>query len=220
MVRSEEIYKQALTFRKQGFSYAEISKICGVSKGTLSSWFSKKRFSQTIAKHNAERAAKENQKRVQLLNKMRSKEREKIYKDAIKQAEVEYKHYKQSPLFMSGLMIYLTQGDRNEGTPIRLSTCDMDAQRIFTKFATEYLGVSRGNIKFWLLLSPGHTEKQCVTEWSKKLKLKPEQFYKTQVVQNASSKHMLRFGVGNTIIGSTVLKRKLMRWIELASKQL
>ena len=83
-----------------------------------------------------------------------------------------------------------------------------------------YLGVEKSQIKFWLLLYPGLSEKECVAAWSKTLKLKPDNFYKNQVIQGRSKKRTLQFGVGNTIIGSTVLKVKLNRWIELMMKDL
>jgi hypothetical protein len=57
-------------------------------------------------------------------------------------------------------------------------------------------------------------------KWSRELALPYAQFYKNQVIPGKSKKRTLRFGVGNTIIGSTVLKYKLNRWIELVTKEL
>ena len=66
MIRKEEIYKQAVEFRKRGFTYSEIAKICGVSKSTVSNWLSKKKFSKEIAKDNAQKAllAWHNEKKI------------------------------------------------------------------------------------------------------------------------------------------------------------
>ena len=55
--------------------------------------------------------------------------------------------------------------------------------------------------------------------WSKKTGISVAQFYKSQVIEGRSKKRTLHFGVGNTIIGSTLLKKKLDLWISLALKE-
>ncbi len=220
MVRDEEKYQLATYYRKRGFSYSEVAKIVGVSKGTLSAWFAKKQFSKKVKKDNVIKAGKENVKRVTLLNKARNKEREKVYVAARKQAEVEYKHYKLNPLFMAGLMLYVGVGDHKQNSLIRLSNSRTGVHGVFIKFAIDFLGVTKDQIHFWLLLYPAMSEAECMRVWSKTIKLPTKQFYKTQVVQGKSSKETLQYGVGNTIISSTVLKHKLSRWIELATKEL
>lgn len=219
MVRNEEIYKQALAFRQRGFTYVEIVKICGVSKATVSNWCSKKKFSKVVAKDNAARAARENTKRLSLLNKARSSERKTRYSEAIKSAETEFAHYKKDPRFVAGLMLYIALGDRTSPQQLRLSTSRAELHAVFIRFVTAYLGVDKASIKFWLTLYPTHDEVRAMKHWSKKTGISVAQFYKTQVIKGSSSKETLQFGVGNTIIGSTVLKRKLSCWIELALKE-
>ncbi len=220
MVRNEEKYNQAVEFRKRGFTYSEIAKICGVSKSTVSNWLSKKRFSKTIAKENAERAARDNKKRMQLLNKARQAERTTRYNEAVRSAETEFKHYKNNPLFVAGLMLYIGEGDNKDRRLIRLANARTEVHRIFIKFLVEYLGIDKNAIKFWILLYPDLDEGKCVRYWCKKVGIKNDNFYKNQVIQGKSNKRVLHYGVGNTIIGSTVLKHKLNRWIELIQKEL
>jgi hypothetical protein len=57
-------------------------------------------------------------------------------------------------------------------------------------------------------------------KWGRKLNVPVSQFGKTQTIKTATKKKTLHSGVGNTIIGNTVLKYKLNRWIELAAKEL
>lgn len=218
MVRNEEKYLQALEFRKRGFTYSEISKICGVSKATVSNWLSNQSFSKDITKLNTARAAKENKKRISLLNKAKKAERAKTYSQVIKSAETEFKHYKANPVFIAGLMIYFTNGDVSESPQIRLTTKNPIAHRIFITFAIEYLGVEKKHIKFWLLLSGQSKLELAMRSWSKAIGISFARFGRTQYVNpNATSLHK---GTGNTIIGNTVLKRKLIRWIELSTKEL
>lgn len=216
----QEAYEQAIAFRKRGFTYSEIAKICGVSLGTISAWLKPLAFSQEITKSNKAIAAKDNKKRMASINKARTAERTKQYNEVVRLAEIEYKNYSTSPLFVAGLMLCLSEVDATDARLIRLSNSRPDLHRIFIRFLTTYLGVEKKAIHFWILLYPDLDEVTCMKHWSKKTGLSVGQFYKNQVIQGRSHKRTLHFGVGNTIIGSTLLKKKLFRWIELATKEL
>jgi transcriptional regulator with XRE-family HTH domain len=220
MVRNEDKFEQALQFRKRGFTLEEIAKICEVSKGTVSKWLKNNPISASVTKQNKKRAGQENAKRLKLMSKTRERERETKYREAIRSAETEYKHYKSSPLFMAGLMLYYTQGDLKNEHQIRLSGTEEKAHKVFIKFATEYMGVSKGSIHFWILLYKGQSEELCMKRWKAATSLPYSQFYKNQYINTKKTKDTLHNGVGNTIIGNTVLKHKLNRWIELALKEL
>ena len=151
MIRLEEKFRQAVEFRKRGFTYSEIARVVDVSVSTISVWLSKKAFSKDIKKDNLLRASKENKKRMSLINKARSAERKKTYDSAIKNAETEYKHYKKDALFIAGLMIYVVEGDNKDKRLIRMANARMDLHLIFLKFLIAYLGVEKSKIRFWLL---------------------------------------------------------------------
>ena len=220
MIRLEEKYQQAVQFRKRGFTYSEIAKITAVSVSTVSAWLSKKSFSKKIKEENIRRAILGNKKRMLLINKARKAERSSLYKEVLHTAETEYKHYKKDSLFIAGLMLYVGEGDKTIPHLCRITTTDMDVHRIFIAFAEAYLGAPKEKIRFWILLYPDLSEEVCIKKWSKELTLKKENFYKNQVIQGRDKKKTLQYGVGNTIIGGTVLKLKLMKWIELALTEL
>jgi len=216
----QEAYEQAISFRKRGFTYTEIAKICGVSRGTISNWLAKEEFSIKVAATNKLQAAKDNKARIKLVNKARNAERTIKYTEAEHHAETEYRHYRTSPLFTAGLMVYLSAGDMTDPRIVRLSTSKIELQQVFIRFAIEYLGVDKKVINFWLLLYPTHNEIKCMKHWSKKTNISVSQFTKNQVVSGKSNKQTLQFGVLNTIIGSILLKKKLLKFIELATKEL
>ena len=217
MVHNKDKYAQAMQFRKRGFTYSEIAKICDVSKGTVSNWLAQESFSKQITKDNSARAARDNQKRILLLNKAKKAERAIRYAEAIKSAETEFKHYKTNPLFIAGLSMYIADGDCSKSSQIRLSTKSETVHAVFIKFCIEYLGVEKKEIKFWLLLSGKTSMEKAMRHWSRRINLPFTRFGKTQFV-NPNSRP-LHNGTGNTIIGNTVLKRKLVRWTELAAKE-
>ncbi len=220
MVRNEEKYEQAVSLRKRGFTLEEIAKYCDISKSTASKWLKNKAFSEDVSKQNKRRAGTENAKRLRLVNKARGGERATRYREAERSAETEYKHYKKTPLFTAGLMLYQASGDHKNDSQIRLSTADIKLHKLFIKFAIEYLGVEKQQIRCWLLLYPDLKEETCLKKWHRTLSIPYAQFHKSQVIQNKQRHKTLHYGVGNTIIGSTVLKHKLNRWIELMLKEL
>lgn len=209
----------ATLYRKQGFSYSEIAALCDVSKSTVSNWFKDKAFSKKITTANAEKAAKANKARIALLNKAKQNERQKHYKEAERSAVVEWRNYKSNPLFIAGLMLYASSGDTSDEQRIRFSDGRIEQHKIFQRFLIRFLGVEKRDIRFWLLLYPDQNATDCVAAWSKALKFTPDNFYKNQTIKGRSTKSALQFGVGNTIIGNTLLKKKLSRWIELLLKE-
>ena len=220
MVRNEERYEQALQLRKRGFTLAEVAKLCEISKSTASKWFKNNATSRSVTKQNKKRAGQENAKRLKLMSKTREVERAYRYKEVLRSAETEHKHYKSSSLFVAGLMIYAAQGDLKNKHQIRLSGTDEKGHKIFIKFAIEYLGVQKKDIHFWILLYQGQSEEVSMKRWKAATTLPYSQFYKNQYINTKKTKQTLHNGVGNTIIGSTVLKHKLNRWIELMLKEL
>jgi transposase len=214
-----EAYKQAINLRKRGFSYREISKICGISVSTASKWLSSLPGSESIVIENKKKAAKENASRLKLINKARTTERTKLYQEAERVARIEYQNYRTNPLFMAGLTLYLAEGDMNDDRLMRLASSRPELHRLFIRFVMQFLGVEKQAIHFWLLLYPDLNEIKCMQHWSKKIGVSVAQFYKNQLIEGRSRNKTLHFGVGNTIIGSTLLKKKLNLWIKLALKE-
>lgn len=220
MVRNKEKYDQAISLRKRGFTLDEIAKYCDISKSTASKWLKNKGFSDVVTKQNKRRAGQENAKRLKLINKARRTERIKRYQEIERSAGVEYKHYKKDSLFVAGLTLYLATGDDGADGVIRFSTKKIDSHRIFIAFAQEYLGVEKEKIHFWIALTTDLDEEKCMRKWQRAISLPYSQFYKNQIIPGKTNKKRLHFGVGNTIIASTVHKRKLLYWTRLLIKEL
>ncbi len=219
MVRNQENLVTALRLRERGFTLQEIAKVCDVSKSTISKWLAGNAVSADVTKQNKRRAGQENAKRLRLVNKTLAKQRNARYTELEQAAITEFKHYKTDPLFVAGLMLYVGHGDMTDKRTIRLSGTAIESHVIFLKFVREYMGVTNDQPRVQLVLYPAHTESVCMKRWSKALRLPYTQFHRTQVISSTQNKP-LHFGVGNTIIGSTGLKRKLVTWINLLQKDL
>jgi len=217
---NEEAYEQAVQFRKRGFTYAEIARICNVSRGTISNWLRHEEFSEAIATQNKKRAVLENTKRLASINKARTTERKRQYADVVRSAQTEYKHYQHNPLFVAGLTLYLAQGDTTISGTIRLTDSRTELHKLFIRFLNEYMAVEKASVRFWLLLYPDHDEVACMKHWCKKTALSPAQFYKNQYIQSRSQKKSTHHGVGNTVVASILLKKKLLAWVSFLQKDL
>lgn len=218
MVRNQEKYDQVMSLRKRGFTLAEIAKICEISKSTASEWLKNKAFSAQVTKQNVRRAGAENGKRLKLIAKARGGERLQRYADAQRSAKVEFSHYKGNQAFVAGLLAYVAAGDLKDDQTIRLSHVSPELHRTFIRFASEFLGVEKQRVHFWLHLYHGSSEEREMKKWSRIITIPYSQFYKNQFV-NKSTRKPLHSGVGNTIIGSTYHKQKLKVWAKLAQKE-
>lgn len=146
MIRDEEKYEKARVFRQRGFSYSEIAKIVGVSKSTVSGWFSKQSFSKKVRMDNELKARRDNVKRIALVNKARDKERTKHYQSAQRTALTEFRHFKSTPLFSLGLGAYITAGDVAHPSQIRIPSQRSEVHKLFKRFLIEFLGIEKQKI--------------------------------------------------------------------------
>jgi len=218
MVRDTQKYEQVVNLRQRGFTLQEIAKYCDIAKSTASKWLKGEVFSAAVTSVNTKRAGVENAKRLRLIAKSRGTERKARFKDAQASALVEFKNYQSNVEFRTGLMAYIAAGDLTDPNKVRLSSTSLFLHRTFIAFVQDFLGVEKNRVHIWLLLYKGVDEEKAMKHWSKNSILPLGQFYKNQYVQN-TPKQPLRYGVGNTIIGSTYHKQKLLAWVEQAQKQ-
>ena len=221
MVHKLEKRELASYYRQRGFSYSEIAQLCGVAKSTVSNWLAAENYSQEIKQQNIVRAGRENAKRIQLLNKARAKERLSQQKQIEVAARTTYRNYRNNALFIAGVTLCMTQCNlADQSGLLRLSSKNVLQHRLFWRFATSYLGVTKSQIRFWLLLYTHHDKTVCEAHWTKQLKILSKQMYQSQTIQSTTKPSALHFGVGNTIIASAQLQKQVRTWTELLAKEL
>lgn len=201
--------------RKQGKTYREIQKLIGVSRSTLCEWFKNAEWSKHIKKLNTNKQIKISTEKLQKMNEARNIMLQKKYEKVEQDAEKEFEIYKNNPLFMAGLMVYAGEGDKSSRNLTRVSNSEFYLHLIFIRFSETFLKVERKNIKIGLLLYPDHNIEQSIEIWSEKLHIPKINFHKSQVIIGKESKRKLQYGVGNSIISSTSLKKKMLKWLEL-----
>ncbi len=209
--------KEAFELRKQGKSYRAITETLGISKSTLSDWFKDVEWSKHKKIANIGRTT--SKEHLEQMHKARKLSLDNLYAKTRSEAKDKYLLFKGEPLFWAGLMAYAGEGDKRSRSLVRISNSEFFIHTIFIHFAETYLGVDKGNIKCGLLLYPDHNESLCREMWSNILGIKRENFHKTQVIQGKERVKRLQYGVGMSIISSTVLKQVMLVWLSLAQDE-
>ncbi|OGI63823.1 hypothetical protein A3A95_00030 [Candidatus Nomurabacteria bacterium RIFCSPLOWO2_01_FULL_39_18] len=206
---------QAFELRKQGKTYREIEKLLGISRSTLCEWFRNEKWSIYIKKSNIENNTKISTIHLKKLNEARRLMLEKKYGQVEEDAVKEFEVNKNDPLFMAGLMVYAGEGDKANRYNIKLANSEFYLHLVFMSFLEKFLKIKRQNIKFWLLLYPDHDIEKLIGVWSDKLNIHKSNFYKSQVITGREKTRKLQYGVGNSIISSVALKKKILKWLEI-----
>ena len=220
MIR-RELKEKAFELRKSGESYNSISTKLGIANGMLSYWFSRYEWSRKISETNSKNLAVYSRQRIIELNRKRAIKLKERYNLVENEAIKEFELYKNESIFIAALMLYLGEGDKSLANQmVRIGNIDVSVLKIFIKFLLKYCKIPIEKVRFWVLCYPDLDVKICETWWSKELGLKANNFYKSQVIQGKHKTKRLLYGVGTIIIGGKSLKIKLLKWIELACKDL
>ncbi len=205
--------------RREGRTYREIHRDTGVSRATLSTWFKGEEWSKQLSSEHFKKNIGGSKERMERMNMVRKLRLQYQYALVEKEAEKEYQLYRKDPLFWAGLMIYAGEGDRQSRHFIRITNTDFSLHKIFLAFSLKYLGISREKLRVCLSISSILNESLCREMWANLLGISREQFYKTQVIKEKKKVGRLQYGTGMSIISSTVLKKKIMKWISLAQDE-
>jgi len=142
------------------------------------------------------------------------------YEEVAIEASKEFLLFRNESLFIAGLMIYAGEGDKRNQNNSRITNSEFYLHKIFINFAIKYLKIKRENIKISLILYPDLDVEGCVAKWSNELDIPKSNFYKTQIIQGKEKTKKLQYGVGISIISSTVVvKKKILKWLEVCEKE-
>ena len=205
--------------RREGKSYRDIQKATGVSRGTLCRWFEDEDWSAHLTMSHGEWLVSSAKNRMERLNLVRKLKFQYEYALAESEAVKEYKEYKDETLFSSGLAFYISLGDKLSTGTIRISSHDYYVHKVFASFCRKYLDLSAQKTKYQLVVHEDLDQQASVDKWVAELGVSKEFFLKNQLIKGRKTPKTLQFGTCRSIISSTVLKKKLMKWISLAKSE-
>ena len=200
-------------------SYLEISKSLGISKSTLSNWFSKKRWSTEIAKMLVVKNKRLNIARLKLARSVRQKNIKKADLEFKKEARKEYQKYRLEPQFIAGLGLYWGEGEKANRNRVALINTDPGILMTIAFFYRQYLKVLNKDLRIGLFLYEDLHEIKTIRFWSRKLKVPNNQFIKRQFLKSKSrlTQRKSKYGVCSLYFSNTRLSIKIHEWIRLLS---
>jgi len=210
--------EQATVLRKSGMAYAEIKERLGVPKATLSGWFKDQKWSNDIALETVKKARQGGMMRLVVLNTIRGPRLRKVYEDAAQDAYADYQDLKFHPLFIAGVMAYLSSGEKTTRSRISFSNSDARLIKIFNTFLLDLCALKK--VKYHLILREDQIETESLAYWIGNNGLKQEFFGKTIRIKGKSTKNGKKHGVCTISVNSAYLKSKILKWIELLSKEI
>ena len=142
---------------------------------------------------------------------------EEYRQEAIKEFGVK----KRDPLFISGVMLYWGEGDKNvNNASIRLTNSDLGMIRSFYLFLTNSMGIPKEKIVINLLLYPDLIDSVQKKLWSDITGIPLSQFRKSAVIKGRHPTRRLAHGVGMIRVGGRKHKEKLLKWIDLYMREI
>ena len=210
-------YKQAEKLRKQGKSYTEISFKTGITKSTLSNWFSKKSWSNEVKSNLNNSRLKTAKKNLTAANLARIKIQRERREHYTKEAQLEFKELTKDPLFLVGLGIYWGEGDKTNNGRVAVINTDPELLLIVTNFYRRCLGISNNNLRIGLFIYEDINQETAIKFWSEKLKIPRSQFIKIQILKSRSqlTKNKSKYGICSLYFSNTKFNVKIHEWIRL-----
>lgn len=162
-------------------SYSEIKRKLGVPKSTLSYWLREMPLNETKIKELQRIGWKKSEaSRERFRNTMRQKR-------TIKEKEIydkfcnQFKNLSNESVFVAGLMLYLSEGDKKNSSRIVLANTDPEVINFFIRWLTIYLSLSKSDVRIQLHLYEDMDLEKEEKFWQNILKLPNNQFYKSSV---------------------------------------
>ena len=210
----------AIKLRKQGKSYNKISQELSIPKSTLVGWLANQKWSQNIKKELTRKANYISRKRLLFFIEERREKFEKIREGFRLEAETEFPFLMKNPLFIAGINIYWGEGDnKSTGCLLRISNIDPRMIGVFSSFLRNVLFVPEEKLRVGIILYPDLSETKCKNFWQEVTKIPLNQFHKTQFIHGKHPTRRIEHGICMLTISSKKYKEKVIKWIDLFSKQ-
>lgn len=214
----------AITLRKSGASYNEISKKLKIPKSTLSGWFHNITFSEKIRAKNVTKLKAVLAKNITDHNKKRSLiARERWAKIQI-ESRAQINNVSARELFLVGVALYWAEGYKRTNWNLAFSNSDPDMIRVVMKFFRSICNVPPEKFRVQMQLYSNLCEIKTKNYWSQITDIPVSQFTKA-IYQISSASKLKR---GRTLLNGTIrvrindvqLVNKIKGWISGLSESI
>jgi len=215
----------AISLRKQGKSYNEISKILGTPKSTLSLWLKNVSMSPKVRKKFWDAVKERQSKSITEFNKKQGeyarKKAQKIQQDAAEMVNALSK----KDLLLVGSALYWAEGFKKTRWILAFTNSDPLMIKLIMKFFREVCEVTEEKIRGNVQIHPNVTPKQAISYWSKITKIPQCQFLKCYTRLSPSSKqkrpyNTLPYGTLRISIYDSKITNTVKGWIQGISEKI
>lgn len=207
--------------RRTGKSYKYIQKKLGIPISTLSDWFRHESWSAKIRDRLAFTESLAYPEKLKKLQEIVRKKYDQLHNAYREEAILEFQNLKGNPTFISGIMLYWGEGDKNvTNCIVRLTNSEPSMIRVFYAFLVNVMRVPKEKIKLHLLLYPDLIDSLQKKIWSKATGISQLQFNKSVFIKGKHAKRRLSHGVGMITVCGRKYKEKILKWIELHANEI
>jgi transposase-like protein len=222
MKLNSSVKSQAFKLRKKGESYSKISQQLGISKSTLSYWFSDVEWSQKVKKRLSSINNVNSISKIAAMNRRRAEIRQENVEKIKIEAEQEFNSLKHDQLFLTALALYWGEGSKTNNGRVSVVNSDPELLKVVIAFYRRILKIPEHKLRVEMFMYKDHDEDQLKRYWSEILSVSQDNFIKTQLLPSRSSltKRKVSKGVCAVYFSNTAISIKILHWIELLSSKL
>lgn len=222
LVRNLDLFKQVERSRKLGNSYSQLRSEFGISKSTLSSWFSKTKWSSEIKTRLVVKNRQQSRLHIIFLNKIRLEH--KIIRDEKyrQEARAMYEENKDNPLFIMGVSLYWGEGEKVNKGRVSIINTDPGLLQVEINFFRKILKIPEPKLRAAVFIYSDIDENTALDYWSSEIRLPRSQFIKTQILPSRSrlTKRKITNGICNIYFSSVEYSIKMKEWIKLLANEM
>ena len=207
--------EKAFELRRQKKSYKIIGRELNIPTSTLAGWFKHEEWSREIRDEldkTTSLAYPEKLKKIVAANKKRWAD---WHQQCQEKAVREFPKLKNNPLFITGIMLYWGEGDKQlKNGQVCLSNSDPEMIKIFYLFLAHTMNIATEKISARLILYPDLIDSVQKNLWSKLTKIPISKFTRSTYIQGRHPTKRNSYGVCLVRVCSREMKEKILTWIE------
>lgn len=201
---------KAVKLRKMGFSYSRIIKEVKVSKASISLWL---RDIELTSKQK-KKLLKGREKSRYAGAKAKQTQRIKITEEIIIAGKKEFTLLVKKPLFLSGLLLYWAEGDKNRSERVKFTNSDETMIILMMRWFREICNTPEEKFRISVHVHNLHRNLNAKDYWAKITNVSKKQFYKIYVKQSTlqQRRNILYNGTCGITVHNKNLFRKIVGW--------
>jgi len=214
---------KAISLRKRGNSYNEISKILGVPKSTLSLWLRDIKMLPEVEKIFLDRIRKKWSKSITDFNKKQGEIAKEKSEKRKQIAMKDIRRISKRELMLIGIALYWAEGHKKSRWSLRFTNSDPSMIRLIMRFFREICKIPEDKMKAAVQIHPNTTSKKAINYWSKISGISRNNFNKTYSRVTPSSKfkrppNTLPYGTLSIDVCNIEIADKVKGWIRGIAK--